>query len=232
MDVYTCAIKHMKKIVCRSTHGSKSISIVGGGDISKTLLASIRASEFCIGVDRGALWLIQHNIVPKISIGDFDSVTTRERAMIETSRTQIVTFPSEKDATDLDLAADKAIRLKARTVVMFGVLGRRFDHAMGAIAVLKRLASHNIYGEIVDNFNKIYIVRREKKKISRDQTYPYVSVLALTNRTILSLSGFRYNVSKYRFSLQHTVGISNEIPGPFATITVHQGAALIIRSHD
>ena len=222
----------MKKSLISSSQQSKSISIVGGGELTRSCLPSICASDVCIGVDRGALWLIRHHIVPDISIGDFDSVSMRERADITASGTRVMAYPSEKDATDLELAVGEAIRLKARQVFLFGVLGRRFDHGMGAIAALRRLVSHNIYGEIVDNFSKINIVRREKKKFSRDPVYPYISVLPLTNRTLLTLSGFRYNVSKKVFSLQSTVGISNEIPGSSATVTVHNGAALIVRSRD
>lgn len=50
------------------------IAIISGAPNAWLDLEHIKAS-FVIGVDRGALTLVEHGICPDIAIGDFDSVT-------------------------------------------------------------------------------------------------------------------------------------------------------------
>lgn len=210
---------------------SKTIAIVAGGILDAALLPHIRKAGFVIGVDRGALWLITHKIMPDVAIGDFDSVTTAEKKRIHDKSGVYIEYQPEKDATDLELAIDHVIPLRPKEVVLFGVLGRRFDHTMAAIHMLLRLESHNIYGLIVDNFSKINIVRRQQT-VLKSSAYPYISVLPVTSTATVTLKGFAYNLVRTPLRAGSSLGISNRIFGKSAVITVHQGQALVIRSSD
>lgn len=210
---------------------SNIISIVGGGELDKALLARIRKAHVVIGVDRGALWLIRHRIRPNVAIGDFDSVTHTQKKYIHDHSDIYMEFAPEKDATDLELAVDHAIEVGATEVSLFGVLGKRFDHSLGAVQMLLRLESHNIYGVIVDNFSKINIVRHQQVLL-RNASYPYISVIPVASTVTVTLKGFAYDLIHKPLHAGTSLGISNEILGKSATITVHQGLALVIRSWD
>ena len=210
---------------------SKVIAIVAGGALDGSVLSQIRQAHAVIGVDRGALWLMRHRITPDVAIGDFDSVTQAEKKRIHDASQTYIEYAPEKDATDLELAIDYAIPLKPKEVVLYGVLGRRFDHAMGAVHMLLRLESHNIYGVIVDNFNKVNIVRRQQT-ILKDPAYPYVSVMPVGLTVTVTLKGFVYDLVHTSLRAGASLGISNELSGKSATITVHQGLALVIQSSD
>lgn len=71
------------------------IAIISGAPNAWLDLEHIKAS-FVIGVDRGALTLVEHGICPDIAIGDFDSVTESEFAKIKDSALELVQLPSEK----------------------------------------------------------------------------------------------------------------------------------------
>lgn len=215
----------------RASGQSKVIAIVAGGALGSSLLPHIRGAAVIIGVDRGALWLIKHKIFPDVSIGDFDSVTQKEKKLIHDASGVYMEYQPEKDATDLELAIDHAISLKPKHVLLFGALGRRFDHTMGAVHMLLRLESHNIYGVIVDNFSKINIVRRQQMLV-RDGTYRYVSVIPITKKATITLKGFMYALVHKTVLSGSSLGISNEISGKSAHITVHQGSVLVIQSCD
>lgn len=210
----------------------KAIALVAGGNVSREFLTVIQRADYIIGVDRGALWLITHAIIPDVAIGDFDSVTKKEKTIILKKAKRVQTYNAEKDATDLELAIEEAIQLKPKIVHLFGVLGKRFDHEMGAIGMVRRLVSHNIYGQIVDKYNKINIVRRGRQKFSRDDTLRYLSVVALEQGSRVTLRGVRYPVTKFIFSTSSSRGISNEITANVATVTVHSGLVLCIQSSD
>lgn len=215
----------------RASGQPKVISIVAGGMLSKRFLPSIRATSVIIGVDRGALWLIDNGVAPDVAIGDFDSVTVSEKQRIHDGTRKYIEYPPEKDVTDLELAAEIVIPMRPSEVRIYGATGKRFDHAMGAIHVLQMLVSHNIVGVIVDNFNKINIVRR-LLTVPMESGFRYVSVLPIVTSTTVSLTGFAYNLNRKPLAFGSTLGISNEIIGESATILVHKGQVLVIQSRD
>jgi len=209
-----------------------TIAIVAGGDLFTQFVPDITGADMVIGADRGALWLIQQGIVPDIALGDFDSISQTEKGQVQRVSKKTIVFPKNKDATDLELAADEAIRHTPYAVYIYGALGKRFDHSVGATHVLSKLVSHNIYGEIVDNYNKINIVRR-KLILTKDAAYPYVSVLPFSVAGVtVTLTGFAYSLTRTQLTSGISRGISNEITSDTAQITVHDGIALAIRSVD
>ncbi|MBI3385998.1 thiamine diphosphokinase [Candidatus Gottesmanbacteria bacterium] len=206
------------------------VVIVAAGTLHKKFLDDISKHDFVIGVDRGALWLIRHEKVPEVALGDFDSVNKSELQEIKARVKHVEEYPSQKDKTDLELAVDESIKLRPKEVVIYGAIGTRFDHTFAAIGLLLKLESHNIYGQIVDNFNKIHIVRRQET-ISTS-VYRYISVLPLTNRATITLTGFVYNATRLTLPRTSTRGISNEIKDAQAIISVHTGRVLVIWSSD
>ena len=143
----------------------------------------------------------------------------------------MVKHSPQKDETDLELAVNYSVKLKPEHVEMYGVLGTRFDHVWSGVHLLSRLESHNIMGQIVDNFNKIHIVRR-LETVKPLAGYPYISIFPVGASAVVTLSGFRYNVTKKIFTRGSTLGVSNEIVKKSAQITVHHGTVLLIRSRD
>lgn len=206
------------------------IAIVAGGIWSERLLPDIRRADIVIGVDRGAIRLIKRGVVPYTAVGDFDSVTPAEKRRIRSAVTRYIEHPAKKNATDLELAIDEAIRLTPTGVTIYGALGKRFDHAIAATQLLLKLESHNISGQIVDNFNKINIVRR-LHRIARDPRYRYVSIIPLEQESVVTLKGFVYELTNVTIRFGSTLSVSNEIAGSSATVRIHQGLALLIQSN-
>jgi len=207
---------------------SNTIAIIGGGKLSKQFLTEIIKSNYIIGVDRGAYWLIANSVIPNIAIGDFDSVTPNEFCLIKEKAKRVKEYPKKKNFTDMELAAQHAISLHPKEVVMYGAIGRRLDHTIGNIQLLERF--HEL-GAIRDGNNEVRVVsgHRTMRKESR---YRYVSVLPISETIEVSLMGFLYDVSRALIRRGQTLGISNEIRIKKATIEVHQGKALVIRSRD
>lgn len=205
----------------------KTIIIVAGGTPPKRVVPA----NFIIGVDQGALWLLRHGMTPDVAIGDFDSVTKKQKKYIHDHVKKYIEYPPQKDETDLELAAFQAIKQKPKEVWIYGAIGTRFDHVIGGIQVLLKLASYNICGYLVDKTNEIQIVRRELT-LKRLRALPYVSIFPIGEKAIVSLSGFHYNVSHRIFRSGSTHGVSNEITGRTAQVLVHTGEIFLIRSRD
>lgn len=90
--------------------------------------------DLFIGVDRGSLFLIEQGICPDLAVGDFDSVSEKELALIYSQSKEVLQAQPEKDDTDLELAV-KAVfaRYPQAQVTIFGAFGGRLDHTLANI---------------------------------------------------------------------------------------------------
>jgi len=194
--------------------------IFGNGRLHLKFLKEIRKWDYVIGVDRAAYWLISNNIIPDLAIGDFDSTSKQELGVIKERAKSIKIYPRNKNWTDMELALKYA---KGETVI-FGGSGTRLDHTLATLYALKTQV-------FIDETNRI-------QKISKGRTilkpggYRYVSIIPITSSIILSLFGFRYNLTNTKLLRGSTRGISNEISSRQAVIDLFAGKAWVVESND
>ena len=209
---------------------NKHIGIVGGGTVSDTFLPEIQKADYIIGVDHGAAWLIVHGITPNIAIGDFDSVTKEEFARIKQSVKTVMVHPAEKDFTDMELAVAEAVKLKPKSVIIYGGIGTRLDHTLGTVQLLEHFLVAGIAARLADDHNDICLV--SGKQIVQKGAFRYISILPFSQSATVSLHGFLYEASHLQLTRGMTRGISNEFVGKTGTIDIHKGIALVIQSRD
>ena len=202
----------------------KRIVIFGNGRLHKTFLKHLKPDDYIIGVDRAAYWLLTHDIVPHVAIGDFDSVTKKELRLIKKSVRIVKKYSPEKDWTDMELAIRYAAGLSPSEVFIFGATGTRIDHML---ATFHLLDTHIL----IDRNNRIRLIGRGKTIIERS-SYRYISLLPYTKSTTLSLTGFRYALVRKTLQQGTTLGVSNEIIEKKATIQIFSGKAWVIESND
>jgi len=211
---------------------NKFIVIVANGELDEWIVKDIPAGAFVIGVDRAAYWLIKNNIIPDVAIGDFDSTTTDEYDLIKKKIKKITSFPPEKDFSDTELAVRHAIRLKPKQIIIYGGSGTRLDHTLGTIQLLEVSIRSGIFAVFRNRTNEIVVVGRGRTILEKREGYKYMSVIPITKIIQMTLSGFKYDVSKKIITRGQTIGISNEFAGRQGQVTIHRGVAFIIRSRD
>ncbi|BBD43170.1 thiamine diphosphokinase [Streptococcus anginosus] len=90
--------------------------------------------DLFIGVDGGSLFLIEQGICPDLAVGDFDSVSEEELALICSQSKEVLRAQPEKDDTDLELAVKVVFaRYPQAQVTIFGAFGGRLDHTLANI---------------------------------------------------------------------------------------------------
>lgn len=204
---------------------------MAGGDLDESLLADVRSNEYIIGVDRGAYWLLSHDVVPDAAIGDFDSVSTRQLEEIIKRINIVQKHPPEKDFTDLELALEYALSQHMESVTIYGSLGTRMDHTLAGIALLERFAEGEVDIRIVNTTNSISVATGETTIIQTDR-YSYFSILPITDSAVVTLSGCKYPIDHLRIVRGQTIGISNEVTEKEVSAHVHEGKVLVIQSRD
>lgn len=184
--------------------------------------------------DRGLEALYQLKIIPNHVVGDFDSVSSEVLEFYK-KQTQIIfhTYNAEKDNTDTDIALKLAIKLKSAKITILGALGKRMDHAIANIHILKDALEAKIPCQILDEHNRIYLINKETT-LEKEKVYgKYVSLIPLTSTVEgLTLTGFKYPLNHYTLPIGTSLGISNEMIEDIAHIEMKKGILIVIESRD
>lgn len=185
-------------------------------------------------MDKGLEVLHELKILPNHIVGDFDSVS-KEILQYYQNNSQIIfhSFNPEKDNTDTDIAIQLAIKLKTTNITIIGALGKRIDHTLANIHILKYVLDAKIPCQIIDNHNKIYLIE-DKHVLYKDKIYgKYISLIPLTSKVEeITLKGFKYPLNQYCLPVGVSLGISNEIVDEVATIELKNGILIVIESRD
>lgn len=198
--------------------------IIGGAAPNSVDFVNIDGSAFIIAADGGAALLDSFGVNPNIIMGDFDSCKD-----ISGYNCDVITFPPEKDDTDLMLAAKKALELGFTRIKLLGVTGGRLDHTLAAIQTLEYLYENGADAVILDDRNSVYIQGKGLKKYEPEKEC-YISVLALTDKAVVTERGVKYQIEKHTLSRYVPLGISNEFTEQNAEIEVFSGKILVIYS--
>lgn len=142
-------------------------------------------------------------------------------------------YNPEKDNTDTDIALKLAIELNSSNITIIGALGKRMDHALANIHILKYALEIGIPCQIVDDNNKIYLVKSHCNLYKNRIYGKYISLIPLTSRVEgITLKGFKYPLDNGEIEIGISLGVSNEIIEDVATIDLKSGILIVIESKD
>ncbi|WP_156289024.1 thiamine diphosphokinase [Oceanobacillus salinisoli] len=184
-----------------------------------------------IGADRGAFYLAENQIPITYAVGDFDSITDKEKQKIKHHAKVYEEHPAEKDETDLELALKKAFKENPATIYLFGVTGGRLDHELVNIQLLYQIQKKGIRGVIIDYLNHIELTFPGEHRISADKRYPYVSFIPFTPEVEgITLTNFYYPLEDKTISWGSTQCISNQLISNYGTFFYRKGILIVVKS--
>ena len=235
------------------------IYIIAGGhvddDFVKGLLCDKKGNKkdgiYLLAVDRGLECLLRLKINPDEVIGDFDSVSDEARVAIgleprkklkKNDKEEPFVFDIlpyhirqldiHKDQTDTEEAVRFAMRYLRGDIVLLGATGTRIDHVLGNISILGLGILSGYHISLMDERNKISLVKDEMVITKKDQFGDFVSIIPYTDDNYVTLTGFQFNVDNKHMKRNLSLGISNVIVDDEAKITVNNGVAIVIESRD
>lgn len=207
-----------------------ALIIGNGSDIEKERIDNINI-DYVICADGGLEKAEKLNLRPNLILGDFDSVDSTVLEYYKNLNIETVTFPSEKDYTDMELAINHAIKIGFKDIILVGATGTRLDHTVANLLLIEEYHKKNINIKILDNNNLIQIV-------NNSMIIPYgkkhfVSIIPLSEKIAgLTLEGFKYPLNNINISRGSTMCISNEITENKGVIKLIKGSALVFISKD
>lgn len=199
------------------------INIVIGSEIRKHYQGQV------IGVDKSAFHLIKAGYSDFIAIGDFDSCSEEEFALIR-ENARIFKHPAIKDRSDLELAIDYCLEHFKDDITIHNIYaGNRLDHLYANILLLKKGISKGITIYHNDNNNCAYVLTPNKYKILTLKHY--ISFFALEDINSLSLIDFKYPLENYHLKVGDPLCVSNSVTTT-SKLEFDTGLLLVIESND
>lgn len=178
--------------------------------------------EYIVGVDQGALLLLQNNLPIDLAIGDFDSVTSEEFEQIKAFAKETKKYRTRKDYTDLYLAIEHILEMEYHKIIIYGAIGSRFDHSFANLSLL-RLGSISIVTEDA----MLYALHPGTHRIRNK--HKYISFFALEDIFDLTLEGFLYEKKNFELYTDDPLCISNQKEG---VVSFSEGLLLVIHQDE
>jgi thiamine pyrophosphokinase len=187
----------------------------------------LRPDDIIIAADGGTRHALDLDLTPSVIIGDLDSLPEADRRKLEEKGVQFIEHPAEKDQTDLELALDYAIRQNFHEIVLIGALGGRLDQTLGNLARLTGLKFAGLDVRADDGVEEAWFVR-DSCQVS-GQPGDLVSLIPWGRKTTgVTTSGLRWPLHGEILYPDKTRGISNELKGETATVSIHSGLLLVV----
>ncbi len=202
---------------------STILILTGGGPAPTTPLPD---ADIVIAADSGLGLAAALAVHVDLVVGDLDSVDRSQLDAAIKDGVAVEEHPTNKDATDLDLALQAAVDRGATRIVLAGGGAGRLDHLLG-IAML--LTDVRWAGSAIEWHSGSSITHVARDVLTLD-TLPddLVSLIPVSDEAVVSITGTRWLLESIPLSRGTTHGISNEALGGSIDIEVHQGVVLAV----
>jgi thiamine pyrophosphokinase len=205
--------------------------ILAGGPLrpSARLRARAAEAELVVAADGGLRHAVTLQVRPDLLVGDLDSLRDEDLARwpgLPTER-----HPPDKDALDLELAIDAALREGASSVRVMGAFGGRFDQTLATASIAARYAEEGVEIALLDGIHDAYPLPAGRRFADGLPTGTVFSLLSVTDRSQVSVEGADYLLRDAVLPRGVGLGLSNVARGG-PRVTVHDGLVLLIVEWD
>ena len=209
----------------------KALILVNGGLCMPDVLRSrIRAGAFdlVVGVDGGARYARPLDVTVDVVVGDQDSFSGLEQQ--DVSNTEVVSYPAEKDETDLELALLYAEARGADQIVMVGALGGRMDMTIANILLMTHPGLSSCKVEVWHGEQTGWTIRPPGGDIA-GHPGDTVSLIPLGgDASGITTEGLKYPLQEAVLTFGPARGISNLLEQPAAHVALSEGLLLVVHT--
>lgn len=188
-----------------------------GGDMGENEV--FESDRFVICADSGYEHIKNTDIKCDVCVGDFDSADKND---IKCGK--IFEYPKRKDYTDGEIAVMYALENGYDDIVIYGALGKRIDHELANIHLLRLIFKSGARGEIRSENTSVYYMEKAKMKLS-GTVGDTVSLIPTDAPDAITLKGFEYPLSNQKLAC---TGVSNVMTENEAEIDIKSGSVIVV----
>ena len=195
-------------------------------DLDKARLL-LRNDDYLICADGGTRHALALGIRPHLIIGDMDSAEKDQLQAFQRSDVLLELFSHDKNETDLELAINRAIDLSPRQIIIVAALGGRLDQTLANITLLTNIRLTNFDIKLDDGVEEIFVCRDQAEVHGRGGDL--VSLIPWQGAvTGVKTTNLKWPLDHETLYPDKTRGISNEMLGESASVSIRSGVLLIV----
>jgi thiamine pyrophosphokinase len=195
-------------------------------DIGKARLL-LRDNDYIICADGGTRHALALDVQPNFIIGDMDSAEKEQLQKLKEDDVSIELFPHDKNETDLELAINRAIELEPKQILIIAALGGRLDQILANIALLTDSRLSTLNTRLDDGVEEIFFCRDQVQV--RGRSGDLVSLIPWQDAVSdVRTENLKWPLKNETLYPHKTRGISNEMLGDTAAISIGSGLLLIV----
>jgi thiamine pyrophosphokinase len=186
-----------------------------------------RPGDTLLAADGGTRHALALGLTPSVVIGDLDSLIDDNRRKLDTAGTEIRRHSRDKNETDFELALHYAVEAGFREILVVAALGDRLDQTLGNLALLTEPSLVGLDVRVDDGVEQAYFVRTQ----ARIEGHPgdLVSLIPWGGEvTGVTTDGLRWPLRGETLYQYKTRGISNELLGETASVSLKSGLLFIV----
>jgi thiamine pyrophosphokinase len=183
---------------------------------------------FVVAADGGAATALAFGFQPHVVVGDLDSIEAPVLAELQRLSVPIETHPRNKDATDGQLAIERALATQPDCLWLLGFLGGpRLDQALANMFFLARVGIPVV---MLEERNECMLLQPGGSYAWQTQPDEVISLIPLAGDvTVVHTEGLRWPLHGDRLILGDTRGVSNEPVASQARVSIQGGQLLVTR---
>lgn len=193
--------------------------------VLKNVDFKFQPDDYLVGIEQGALKILEKELPLELAIGDFDSVSAAEKEYIKSSAKNFVLLNPIKDESDSEAALKYLKALNYPNLTLYGALGKRFDHSFVNFQLVEKYPV-----TLIDDYNKIFALKAGSHQI-KDTGFKYLSIFTL-KQAVITLKGVKYPLAETEIDPLTSYTLSNEIIEEWALIEVEAGSIIVVLSRD
>ncbi len=209
--------------------------VVAAGDTDPDDAALLDGADLLIAVDRGAVWLTAHSHRPGLLVGDLDSLPALLVEQLAAAGVKIDRHPVDKDASDTELAIERAVAEGATRIVLLGALGgQRIDHELANLLLLADPRWRDLVADmrIVRGCTTVRALHGGGALALEGAAGEVVTLLPVAAdaegvRTV----GLRFPLAGESLRIGRSRGLSNRIVTAPASVSLERGTLIVIEHH-
>lgn len=204
--------------------------VVGNGEPpSPALLAQLMAGQpLLLCADGGANTARRCGYRPDYVVGDLDSVAPEVTRDLPPGRA--VRIDADDTGTDLQKVLRHAVSLGVTEAVLTGVTGRRTDHTLWNLSLLKAFADR-LRLRVTDDYCHIYLIPRRVRFAAQPGQKVSLCPLGGPVRGVWT-AGLRWQLAGAALVPGERDGISNEVVDSPVTVQALDGDLLLVVQRD
>ena len=213
-----------------NSNPNKALIVAGGRSVRPAVLERCEKPAWIVAADSGLDHAYELGLKPDLVIGDMDSVTAAALREAEDAGIRIERYPTDKDATDLELAIEAAAAAGFAEAMIIGGTGGRLSHTLANALVLT--VDRGIRLEWLTSHARIRALRAGETSRFNATDGTTLSLLPIAGPAVCSAAGLRWRLEHTELLPGSTRGVSNELVAATAEVSVASGCILLIHERN